>query len=63
MIEFDFDAEDQFSEDIKDSVKDLGYETRNSFINLTTVMLVIFIYYIKVIIAGLLKIAIHLTDG
>ena len=44
-------------------MKDLGYETRNTFLNLSTVMLIIFLYFIKLIFAGFLRIVILLTDG
>ena len=63
VIPFDFEGQDEINEGIKDSLKDLGYETPNSFINLTTVMLVIFFYYFKIIIAGFMRILILLTNG
>jgi len=44
FIRFDFEGLDQISEDIKDSAKDLGYETSNCLINLTTIVLIIFFY-------------------
>ena len=41
----------------------MGYETVNTFTNLTTLALTILFYYLKLILAGILKLWLKLTKG
>lgn len=40
----------------------MGYETHNSLINMTFVCLIIFLFYFKVIIAGILRLWVYIFN-
>jgi len=58
-----FDDEDENGGDIFDQMRDLGYETHSSILNLGTLFVLLVIYFCQVVYCGLLALFVKLTKG
>jgi len=57
------DAEEGSTFNLIDQLRDLGYESRNAIMNLSTVALLIWLYYAKIVVFLILKMWTVITFG
>ena len=57
IFEFDFEGQENLKDSTLDQMEDLGYETHNSILNLSTLYFVLMFYFIKVLLFSALHIS------
>ena len=64
FLNFDFDAMDAYTEDnIYFQIQDMGYDSPNSIILLSTLAIVLILYFLQIVFLIFLKIFIHCTEN
>ena len=63
ILKFDEEGQKIISDDIFPQLQDLGYQSRNTILNISTICIIIWFYYSKVLLVLILKLWVYTTKN